>query len=124
MKNCEKYAEEIKNYYGETFCRDFIIPNILKENGCSGECSQCRLLQTMWLFEEYEEPEVDWSQVGVDTPILVRRFEHEEWEKRHFAKYENGNVYAWMCGCTSWTTPDGNISAWTYAKLAENEKGE
>lgn len=124
MKNYEKYAEEIKNYYGETFCRDFIIPNILKENGCSGECSQCRLLQTMWLFEEYEEPEVDWSQVSVDTPILVRDYENEEWNRRYFAKYENGLVYTWMYGYTSWTIIDGHTETWPYAKLAETEKGE
>ena len=124
MKNYEKYAEEIKNYYGETFCRDFIIPNIIKENGCRGECVQCKLLQTMWLFEEYEEPEVDWSQVAIDTPILVRDYENEEWNRRYFAKYENGNIFVWMHGYTSWSTPDGKTAAWPYAKLAEIEKGE
>ena len=71
MKNYEKYEEEIKNYYGVTFCNDFVIPNILKETECLGSCVQGKLLQTMWLFEEYKEPEVDWSQVAVDTPILA-----------------------------------------------------
>lgn len=124
MKNYEKYAEEIKNYEGTTFCIDFVIPNILKESDCSGSCNQCRLLQTMWLFEEYKEPEVDWSQIAVDTPILVRDYESEVWKRRYFAKYENGNIYAWMRGYTSWSTPDGSMSAWSYAKLAETEKGE
>ena len=124
MKNYEKYAEEIRNYKDDKFCIDFIIPNIIKENGCSGECSQCRLLQTMWLFEEYEEPEVDWSQVSIDTPILVRDSEDEEWQRRYFAKYENGVVYAWIVGSTSWSTPDDEVSAWTFVKLAETEKGE
>ena len=124
MKNYEKYAEEIKNYEGTTFCIDFVIPNILKESDCSGSCNQCSLLQTMWLFEEYEEPEVDWSQVSVDTPILVRDYEDEVWQRRYFAKYENGLIYAWMHGYTSWSTPDDNTVAWTYAKLAETEKGE
>ena len=78
----------------------------------------------MWLFEEYEEPEVDWSQVSVDTPILVRDYENEEWNRRYFAKYENGNIFVWMHGYTSWSTPDGKTAAWPYAKLAEIEKGE
>ena len=64
-----------------------------------------------------EEPEVDWSKVEVDTPILVRDYECEKWAKRHFAKYEDGEVYTWTSGNTSWTT-EGQM-AWKYAKLAE-----
>ena len=124
MKNYEKYAEEIRSYEGNAFCVDFVIPTILKKSDCCGACSQCRLLQTMWLFEEYEEPEVDWSQVKVDTPILVRDSEDEAWQRRYFAKYENGLIYAWLYGYTSWTIPNGSTAAWQYAKLAEIEKGE
>ena len=124
MKNYEKYAEEIRNFDNPTFCVDFIIPKILKRSDCCGSCNQCRLLQTMWLFEEYEEPEVDWSQIAVDTPIIVRDSEGEPWQRRYFAKYENGLIYVWMHGYTSWSTPDGNTAPWTYAKLAETEKGE
>ena len=73
--------------------------------------------------KECEEPETDWSKVGVDTPILVRYSEDgdEEWIKRHFAKYENGKVYAWFDGCTSWST-EGHMVIWNYAKLAESEE--
>lgn len=28
---------------------------------------------------------VDWSKVKVDTPVLVRDFENENWKKRYFA---------------------------------------
>ena len=67
-----------------------------------------------------EEHEIDWYKVAVDTPILVRDFENEVWRKRHFAKYENGVVYAWMMGCTSWSdNNDDDIYAWNIAKLAE-----
>ena len=66
-----------------------------------------------------EEPEVDWSQVKVDTLILVRDRENGTWSKRHFAKYEDGKVYAWDMGRTSWTTAPTKITAWRYAKLAE-----
>ena len=72
-----------------------------------------------------EEHEIDWYKVAVDTPILVRDFENEVWRKRHFAKYENGVVYAWMMGCTSWSdNNDDDIYAWNIAKLAEEGDSE
>ena len=121
MKNYEKYADEIKGCDGSNFCRDFVKPRILKSRSCANtSCDQCKMLQIIWLMEEYEEPEVDWSEVEVDTPILVKNSEDEEWRKRHFAKYKNGNVYAWSDGLTSWTAYDKMV--WKYAKLAENEK--
>lgn len=79
-----------------------------------------------WLFTEYkEEPEVDWSKVKVDTPILVKYFEtSNKWFKRYFAKYEDGKVYAWDDGMTSWTAngEEDDITSWDYAKLAESEE--
>lgn len=56
-----------------------------------------------WANSEYVEPPVDWSKVAVDTPILVTYSGIHQWVKRHFAKYENGRVYAWNHGTTSWT---------------------
>ena len=42
------------------------------------------------ILEPYkEEHEIDWYKVAVDTPILVRDSEDEEWQRRYFAKYEN-----------------------------------
>ena len=125
MKNYKKYADEIKKYKvnkDEYFCNEFIIPHILKKDSCAGiGCEQCHMLQTIWLLEEYEEPEVDWSKVEVDTPILVRDFEGSDWFRRHFAKYENGLVYAWKDSRTSWTA-DNMTTAWQCAKLAESEE--
>ena len=72
------------------------------------------------LIENEEEPKVDWSKVEVDTPILVKPRLDGEWEKRHFAKYKNGDVYAWDNGRTSWTV--ANEIKWSYAKLAESEE--
>lgn len=122
MKNYEKYADEIREYKGDSFCADFVKPNILKSDHCESDCTKCRMLQVFWLMEDYEEPkepEIDWSKVKVDTPILVRHTEDEMWRKRHFAKYKNGNVYAWSDGLTSWTAYDRMV--WNYAKLAETE---
>ena len=127
MKNYKKYADEIKKYKvnkDEYFCDEFIIPHILKKDSCAGiSCEHCHMLQLLWLMEEYEEPEepeTDWSKVKVDTPILVRDNENGEWRKKYFAKYEDGHVYAWNSGCTSW---NGRLMYdWKYAKLAESEE--
>lgn len=96
-------------------CDDCDFKN--SENGCYiYSCSE-------WLFSEYKEPEVDWSKVKVDTPILVRNNEDKEWMNRYFAKFADGKVYAWVCGATSWTVDDEyDVTFWKYAKLAESEE--
>ena len=61
---------------------------------------------------------VDWESVEVDTPILVGN-DNKTWFKRYFAKYEDGKVYAWLNGKTSWSsTSEVSIGHWKYAKLA------
>lgn len=120
MKNYEKYVDEIREYKGDCFCVDFVKPNILKSDHCESDCTKCRMLQAIWLLEDYEEPETDWNKVEVDTPILVRQGKNGTWLERHFAKYENGDVYAWVDGQTSWTT--GNVTYWKYTKLAESNE--
>ena len=63
---------------------------------------------------------VDWSKVAVDTPILVKQNEQDEWEKRHFAYFKDERVYAWLCGATSWSADyEGDTTDWNLAKLAE-----
>ena len=126
MKNYEKYADEVREYKGSSgyFCNKFIMPHILKKDSCAGiSCEHCHTLQMIWLLEEYEEPkepEIDWSKIKVDTPVLVRQGKNGKWLERHFAKYENGNVYTWVDGQTSWTACD--VAKWKYAKLAESEE--
>ena len=125
MKNYEKYADEIREYKGCNFCIDFVCQHILKIEDCDYiGCSRCNMLQMLWLLEDYEEPEepeVDWNNVEIDTPILVRDYESQEWEARHFAKYEDGVIYTWDGGSTSWTSK-GNVTEWKYAKLAKSEE--
>jgi len=64
---------------------------------------------------------IDWSKVPVDTPILVKDFEHYNWERRYFAKVENDKVYAWDGGATSWSVGNSKccFTSWRHAKLAE-----
>ena len=124
MKNYEKYADEIREYNGDSFCADFVKPNILKSEYCDLDCTRCRMLQALWLLEDYKEPEVDWSKVEVDTPILVRDYEDAtiSWIRRYFAEYKDGIVYSWINGRTSWSTPDREVTPWSCVKLAESEE--
>lgn len=80
---------------------------------------------SIWLMDEYKEPEgseVDWSKVPVNTKIYVRDKEEDRWVKRYFAKYENGRVFAWIDGYTSWGCQEYETISWEYAKLAEDEE--
>lgn len=126
MKNYEKYAEkirELKSDIGIEWCELFAKPKVLKPLGRTCEdvsCGLCSALTTLWLLEEYEEPETDWSKVEVDTPILVKYSETGEWTRRYFAKYEDGIVFAWNNGRTSWT--EKFMTEWNCAKLAESEE--
>ena len=128
MKNYEKYADEIKRYSdSQVLCDKIKIPFILEPIGKSCardiDCDTCQILTMLWLLEEYEEPkepEIDWSKVEVDTPILVKDGEDGKWIRRYFAKYENGVVYAWNGGCTSWS--EDVMTGWEHAKLAESEE--
>ena len=122
MKNYEKYAEEIREYKGINICSEFIKPHILEADNCNGiDCQRCAMLQMLWLLEDYKEPETDWSKIKIDTPILVTNFEDGKWCKRYFAKFEDGKVYAWVDGGTSWSS-DNKTHKWNYAKLAESEE--
>ncbi|MCU7379524.1 hypothetical protein OBO34_14350 [Clostridiales Family XIII bacterium ASD5510] len=133
MKNREKRREEIiQACKKRTLCKDilkkFVLPSFgqtcSEDSPCNDtECDSCQFLAVLWLDEEYKEPEVDWSKVAVDTPVLVKNAECAGWVKRHFAKYEDGQVYAFDLGCTSWTN-SRHATSWNYAKLAELEEAE
>ena len=64
------------------------------------------------------EDEGDWDEVEVDTKVLVRDRPYNEWLKRHFAKYENGKVYVFNDGRTSWNNE--GITHWEETKLWED----
>lgn len=100
-------------------CKAITCENCIFKNNI--ETESCIKKMALWLKQEYVE-QVDWSKVKVDTPILVKNTEKEEWEKRHFARFKNGKVYAWYDGLTSWSTAgEDDVNFWKYAKLAESE---
>ena len=72
------------------------------------------------IWERKKEEEVDWNTVPVDTSVLVRDYEDEDWIPAHFAKYDYGVVSVWEDGGTSFTKKQ--TEAWCYAKLYEGDK--
>lgn len=135
MKNREKYRDEILNSVfrgnGDEYCK-FAKKNVLPNlTDCTnGECEElhscglCRAIFTFWLDEEYEEPEVDWRNVPVDTLVRVRDAEDEKWLLRYFKgindKHLRRRYEAWELGATS-KTADGKYLCWNYCELVEDE---
>lgn len=60
---------------------------------------------------------VEWEKVPVDTPILIKGL--FEILKRYFAKYENGYVYFYSDGRTSWNYEETRKVEPRYVGLAE-----
>ena len=132
MKNREKFAKEIM----DIACAGGSVAFNKKANKVTAcddtHCSDCAFSSSSlscrdeikkWSESEYVEPEVDWSKVPVDTPVLVRNDESDRWYNRHFAYFEDGKVFAYDFGATSWSADKSHICTSTcrYAKLANEE---
>ena len=128
MTNREKFAEKIldvacssdriavsKATLEPITCFELECKDCLFNFRDGGSCGDAR---KKWANSEYVEPPVDWSKVAVDTPILVNDSSDRKWLKRYFAKYENGSVFAWTGGKTSWSS-EGHATPWELAKLSE-----
>lgn len=96
------------------------ISSCKKYIGITGVMAALPKLSSNEVFDIAEELGiVDWMTVKVDTPVLVSN-DNKEWIKRYFARYEDGNVYCWLSGKTSWTAIcELSIGHWDYTKLAE-----
>ena len=128
MTNREKYADEIIDI---ALSREKIAVDkknkisTCRELGCHNcvfkeENGSCVSLVKEWSEQEYVEPPVDWSNVAVDTKILVSD-DNFNWYRRYFAEYKDGKVYAWINGKTSWSTNYESKTHCKYSKLAEQE---
>lgn len=136
MKNREKYRDEILNsvFSGKKYC-EFAKKNVLPNlTDCTnGECEElhscglCLCIFGFWLDEEYEEPEVDWSNVPVDTLVRVRERENQKWILRYFKGINEDSLRhryeAWESGATS-KTASGKYLCWNYCELVEDEDEE
>lgn len=137
MKNREKFREEILNsvFSGnvEEYCelaKKYVLPNLTDcTNGdCDkvSSCLLCRSIFAFWLDEEYEEPpkpEVDWSNVPVDTLVRVRNRKENEWVMRYFKgideKRTSYKFMVWTDGKTSKTVGGFGMETWKYCELVE-----
>lgn len=78
----------------------------------------------IWKREEkHQDTQVDWSKIEVDTKILVScdSGDNKTWYRRYFAKYEDGKVYVWHDGATSWSSY-GDMDSWKYAILVDESE--
>ena len=71
------------------------------------------------IVSEWTEPHPaeSWE---VDKKILVSNDEYV-WYKKYFAKFENGTIFAWAYGQTSWSGSFNELTEYKYAKSAEEE---
>ena len=98
--------------YCDGFRQDFV-------DGFSSEVLNDLLNGQNYINIAEELEVVDWSQVAVDTPVLVRDDDNYTWAKRYFAKYEDGIVYVYPMGTTKWSSNNRDLIPYVQAKLAE-----
>lgn len=114
MKNKEYYIDELIDELMNGEACNFIQRYDL---GCMADCVTCEEHFMNWLEREHEpiESKIDWSKVPLNTPILVRDNENDEWIHRTFACYNPESALPFIC--------IGNISCcavyWRYGKLPE-----
>lgn len=128
MTNREKYAEQILDMAANdikiTVDKEGRLSDCFAINckDCAwSSCNNCRKKFRAWLEQEYVEPVVDWSNVAVDTKVYVRDSDSEPWKPRYFAKFEDGKIYTWNDGRSSFTASEPESTLWwKQGKLAED----
>ena len=127
MTNYEHYKEQMERITrlgrcvamnattGEIVCcADINCNECLFQGSEDANCSQKAF---EWADEEYKEPEIDWSKVPIDTPVLVSD-DGVNWERRYFVRRTaEAMFYVYSNGATSWST-DSCVTWYRYAKLA------
>ena len=131
MTNREKYAEKILDI--ALTCSCIAVDKKGKLYKCNElECKECIFSRVErsepsckektkdWSEQEYVEPPVDWSKVPVDTKVYVRDSDSDPWKPRYFAKFEDGKIFTWTNGATSFSrNSDCDSLWWNQGKLAE-----
>ena len=139
MKNKEKYQDVILNIIMESGvpfavdkCSGKVIPC---ETGSCLDCAfchnkkyfnkSCESCRVMWLNEEVDNIS-QFRNLPVDTPILVRDSEEDDWKPRYFSQVKNDLVYVFGDGTTSFTAKSCFAAyrldvPYKFAKLAEEK---
>ena len=108
----EPYFEDDTFMYCDGYRQDFV-------DGFSSEVLNDLLNGQNYINIAEELEIVDWSKVEVDTKIIVSHSTGSPDYCRYFAEYNDGKVYAWDYGATSWSSDVKSKSWWKHAKLAE-----
>lgn len=132
MKNRDKYKNELMDVIKTDgrIC-EFIINHGVSqmfgkdwESFCEMDCIACGTALQLWLDEEYEEPEVDWDNVPVDTLVRVRDIKSQDWTLMYFKGLEEegyaNRFQTWVDGATS-KTAYGDYTNWKYCELVEDK---
>lgn len=95
---------------------------LFSSNNNNNGSTSCYRTTIKWLVSEYKEPEVDWTKVPIDTPVLAS-MDGGKWYNFYFAGIDDfGNAYVYASGRTSWsskTAYDSETVKVPYIKLAE-----
>ena len=132
MKNREKYKNELMDVIKTDgrmcgFVKKHGVAQMLGkdiESLCEMDCIACSTALNLWLDEEYEEPEVDWENVPVDTLVRVRNNKNNEWVLRYFKNFRINwfpQFATWADGKTSKTVDYFETEEWKYCELVEDE---
>lgn len=139
MKNKEKYQDVILNIIMESgvpFAVDRSSGEVIPcEDITCSDCIFCRDKKYVnkscagsivaWLNEE-EDRLAKFRNLPVDTLILVRDSEEDDWKPRHFSQVENDLVYVFGDGTTSFTAKSCFAAyrldvPYNFAKLVEDK---
>ena len=139
MKNKEKYCDVILNIMmksGVPFAVDRSSGEVMPcENITCSDCifchdkkyenKSCAGSRVAWLNEE-EDRLAKFRNLPVDTLILVRDSEEDDWKPRYFSRVKNDLVYVFGNGTTSFTAKSCFAAyrldvPYEFAKLAEEK---
>ena len=139
MKNKSKYWDVILNIMmksGVPFAVDRSSGEVMPcENITCSDCifchdkkyfnESCESGRVMWLNEEVDNIS-QFRNLPVDTLILVRDSEEDNWKPRYFSRVENDLVYVFGNGTTSFTAKSCFAAyrldvPYKFAKLAEEK---
>ena len=75
------------------------------------------------LVDEMDSQPNDWSEVEVDTLIMVRNKTNGDWSKKYFKHYniQDNKIATWNNGQTSKTARENGWSEFDYGMLIKEE---